>query len=144
MIAVDTNLLVYAHRRESRHHDTCRALIRSLAEGRARWAIPWPCMYEFFGVVTHPRIWKDTASTPAQATAQIEAWTRSPSLSLLHEQDGFVDVLLELTRQPRVRGPIVHDARIAALCLAHGVETLLTKDRDFQLFPRLRTEDPTS
>jgi predicted nucleic acid-binding protein len=64
MIAVDTNLLVYAHRRESRYHGACSALIRSLAEGDARWAIPWPCVFEFFSVVTNPRIWKDAASTP--------------------------------------------------------------------------------
>jgi hypothetical protein len=31
-------------------------------------------------------------------------------------------------RRPRVRGPIVHDARVAALRLAHGVEKLLTRD----------------
>jgi len=143
MIAVDTNLLVYAHRRESRYHETCRALISSLAEGHSRWAIPWPCIYEFFSVVTNPRIWKDAATTPAQAGLQIEAWLKSPTLSLLNESETFADVLLPVIQQPRVRGPIAHDARIAALCLAHGVEVLLTKDRDFQLFPRLITRDPT-
>lgn len=144
MIAVDTNLLVYAHRRESRYHASCAGLIRSLAEGDSRWAIPWPCIYEFFSVVTHPRIWKDAATTPAQAATQIDAWFKSPTLSLLNENETFADVLLSVIRQPRVRGPIVHDARIAALCLAHGVEVLLTKDRDFQLFPRLVTRDPTA
>jgi predicted nucleic acid-binding protein len=66
----------------------------------------------------------------------------SPSLVLLAEPDDFQDVLLRLLRQPRIRGPIVHDARVAALCLAHGVEVLLTRDRDFQLFPQLKTADP--
>jgi uncharacterized protein len=45
-------------------------------------------------------------------------------------------------RRPRVRGPIIHDARVAAICLAHGVEKLLTRDRDFSLFPELVKEDP--
>ena len=144
MIAVDTNLLVYAHRRESRYHEACSGLIRSLAEGDSRWAIPWPCIYEFFSVVTNPRIWKDTASTPAQAGIQIEAWLKSPTLSLLNETETLADVVLPMIQQPRVRGAIVHDARIAALCLAHGVEVLLTKDRDFQLFPKLNTRDPTA
>ena len=143
MIAVDTNLLVYAHRRESRFHQTCTELIRSLAEGELRWAIPWPCIYEFFSVVTNPRIWKDNASSPAEAGRQIQAWLRSPTLMLLNENETFGAVLLPLIQHPRVRGPIVHDARIAALCLAHGVEVLLTKDRDFQLFPRLVCKDPT-
>ena len=143
MIAVDTNLLVYAHRRESRFHQTCTELIRSLAEGELRWAIPWPCIYEFFSVVTNPRICKDNASSPAEAGRQIQAWLRSPTLMLLNENETFGAVLLPLIQHPRVRGPIVHDARIAALCLAHGVEVLLTKDRDFQLFPRLVCKDPT-
>lgn len=143
MIAVDTNVLVYAHRRESRYHEICSALITSLAEGGSRWAIPWPCIYEFFSVVTNPRIWKDAASTPVQAGMQIEAWLQSPTLELLRETDTFADVLLALIRLPRVRGPIVHDARVAALCLAHGVEVLLTKDRDFRIFSKLITRDPT-
>jgi predicted nucleic acid-binding protein len=75
---------------------------------------------------------------------QIEAWLKSPALALLNENEHFADLLLPMIQQPRIRGPIVHDARIAALCIAHGVEMLLTKDRDFQLFPRLVTRDPTA
>ena len=58
MIAGDTNLLVYAHRRESRLHEAASSLLRGLAEGNDVWAIPWPCCYEFLSVVTNPRIWK--------------------------------------------------------------------------------------
>jgi toxin-antitoxin system PIN domain toxin len=144
LIAVDTNLLVYAHRRESSYHQQANDLLRGLAEGNARWAIPWPCIYEFFSVVTNPRIWKAAASTPIEASAQVEAWIDSPGLSLLSETEEFSTVLLGLMRQPRVRGPIIHDARIAALCLAHGVEELLSRDRDFQLFAQLKTRDPLS
>jgi toxin-antitoxin system PIN domain toxin len=143
VIAVDTNILVYAHRRESRFHGLCYDVIASFAEGRARWSIPWPCVYEFFSVVTNTRIWKESASTPAEARAQIDAWFKSPSLLLLNETDAFSEILLPIVEHPRVRGPIIHDARIAALCLAHGVEELLTKDRDFHLFPKLVTRDPT-
>lgn len=142
MIAVDTNILVYAHRRESAHHDRAMALVRELAEGGEPWAIPWPCAYEFFSVVTDARIWKDAASTPDQAWEQIAAWTASPTLALLCEPDDFVRSLECFVRRPRVRGPVVHDARIAALCVGHGVRELLTADRDFSLFPELRTRNP--
>ena len=142
MIAVDTNLLVYAHRKESRHHSVARDLMRALAEGQATWAIPWPCLYEFFSVTTNPRIWKDAASDPTQAWAQVEAWTGSPTSTLLSETEDFLLVLRELVLRPRVRGPIVHDARVAAICIAHGVEELLTADRDFALFPELTTRNP--
>jgi uncharacterized protein len=141
LIAVDTNVLVYAHRREAKEHVRAAALLQELAGGSAGWAIPWPCIYEFFSVVTNPRIWKATATAPAQAWRQLEAWLAAPSLVLLTEPDGFAAVLKPLL-SARVRGPIIHDARIAALCLAHGVEVLLSRDRDFSLFPDLSIENP--
>ena len=144
MIAVDTNVLVYAHRKEAPEHAAALERVRQLAEGRDRWALPWPCVYEFFGVVTNVRIWKEKASTQAQAWSQIAAWSESPSVTMLSETDDFVDVLETFVCRDRVRGPIVHDARIAALCIAHGVEALLSRDRDFSLFPELTSIDPFS
>jgi toxin-antitoxin system PIN domain toxin len=142
MIALDTNLLVYAHRRESRHHGAAAHIVRALAEGSDRWAIPWPCVYEFFSVVTSPRIWKEAASSPDQAWRQIDAWTASPSVALLAETEDFASLLERFARRPRVRGPIIHDARVAAICVAHGVAELLTADRDFSLFPELPARNP--
>ena len=142
MIAGDTNLLVYAHRRESRLHEAASSLLRGLAEGNDVWAIPWPCCYEFLSVVTNPRIWKDSATTPEQSWRQLAAWLASPSVRLIGETEGFPEILEGLVRRPRVIGRVVHDARIAAICVAHGVETLLTRDRDFSLFPELKMRDP--
>jgi predicted nucleic acid-binding protein len=77
-----------------------------------------------------------------KAWAQIEAWLGSPSVHVLSETDNFASVLSGFVRRPRVRGPIVHDARVAALCVAHGVEALLTRDRDFSLFGELSVRNP--
>jgi uncharacterized protein len=140
--AVDTNILVYAHRREAREHAIAFQRLGALAAGADPWAIPWPCVYEFFSVATNARIWKEHASTPDQAWAQVSAWTAAPNVRLLGETDDFTEVLSSLVRRPRVRGPLVHDARVAALCLAHGVEALLSRDRDFSSFPELVVEDP--
>jgi uncharacterized protein len=141
VFAVDTNILVYAHRRAAAEHAPAFGLLRSLCEGADAWAIPWPCVYEFYSVVTNPKIWKDAASTPAEAWRQLRAWMDAPSLHLLAEPEGFDSVLAPLLHA-RVRGPRVHDARIAALCLAHGVEGLYSRDRDFSLFPELAIVDP--
>lgn len=142
MIAVDTNLLVYAHRRESRSHEAAREVLRELSEGDRVWAIPWPCCYEFLSVVTNHRIWREAATPPQLAWQQLEAWMLSPGNRLLGETDDFLEILGVLVQRSRVRGAIVHDARIAAICLAHGVEFLLTRDRDFSLFPELNRRDP--
>ena len=58
MIAVDTNILVYAHRQDSEWHPSAARVIRGLAEGTSAWAIPWPCVHEFLAVATHPRIFR--------------------------------------------------------------------------------------
>lgn len=142
MLAIDTNLLVYAHRRESCMHEPAHVLVRALAEGEEAWAIPWPCCYEFLSVVTNRRIWKDDATTPERAWRQLHAWAASPSNRLLGETDDFLEILSGFVQRPRVRGAIVHDARVATICVAHGAEALLTRDRDFSLFPELRTRDP--
>ena len=142
MIALDTNLLVYAHRSESRFHAEAASIVRDLAEGDNPWAIPWPCCYEFLSVVTNRRIWENTATSQEQAWRQLIAWTASPSMRLIGETDDFLQILERFVQHPRVRGGVIHDARIAAICVAHGAEALLTRDRDFALFPELRTRDP--
>jgi toxin-antitoxin system PIN domain toxin len=132
VIAVDTNLLVYAHRSDSTFHSPARDLLKQLAEG-ARWAIPWPCLYEFFGVVTHPRVYRP-ASSVTQALRQVDAWLASPALSLLGEGVDGWSTLRGVVETRKVVGPAVHDARIVSLCLQHGVTELWSCDRDFSRF----------
>lgn len=141
MIAVDTNLLVFAHRRDSSFHSSAKDLVTELAEDRAAWAIPWPCLHEFHDIVTHPRIYAPP-STPEQSIAQIEAWLASPTLQLLSENEMHWPELRGLLGKAKVQGPLVHDARIAALCLSHGVRELWSADRDFGRFPRLHVKNP--
>jgi toxin-antitoxin system PIN domain toxin len=138
--AVDTNVLVYAHRIDSSFHAPARALLRSLAEGVEPWAIPWPCIHEFLAVVTNSRIWKQP-TPPETALAAVAAWRESPKLYLLAEDDAYWPVLESLVRESKVQGAKLHDARIAALAIHHRVDTLLTADRDFSRFPRLRTKN---
>jgi len=141
VIAVDSNVLVYAHRRDSSWHQPASARIRELAEGRATWAIPWSCLHEFYAIVTHPRIY-DPPSPTGQAAAQIDAWLGSPSLHLLAETESYWSSLRDVLQAGDVAGARIHDARIAALCIAHGVRELWTADRDFSRFPALRTRNP--
>lgn len=141
MIAVDTNVLVHAHRMESPWFEPASGRIRELAEGATRWAIPWPCVHEFLSTVTSPRIFKPP--TPlARALEQVEIWLESPSLVLLGELGDHWTELSRIVTESDVIGPKIHDARIATLCRQHGVRVLWTADRDFSRFPWLRTENP--
>jgi toxin-antitoxin system PIN domain toxin len=141
VIAVDTNILVYAHREDAPWHDAAYRGIAGLAESRAAWAIPWPCIHEFLAIVTHTRIF-DPPSPLARAVRQVEAWLESPSLVLLGEAEGYWPGLRRLLEAGHISGPRVHDARIAALCLGHGVRELWSADRDFSRFPDLPVRNP--
>lgn len=141
MIALDTNILVYAHRRDSAWHEAASRLVRQLAEGPATWAIPWPCLHEFLAIATHPRIF-DPPTSPGMAIDQVDAWLDSPTVVLLAESAHYWQALCGLITRARVTGPAVHDARIAALCLHHGVRELWSADRDFSGFPDLATRNP--
>lgn len=141
MIAVDTNLLVHAHQREASFHTRARESIRQLAEAPAPWAICLHSFIEFYAITTHPKIWKKP-SAPAEAFSQIEAWRESPSLRVLSDSPGLLDRLQDLAVAAHVRGGMIHDARIAAACLAAGVAEFWTVDRDFSRFPNLKIRNP--
>jgi toxin-antitoxin system PIN domain toxin len=141
LIAVDTNILVYAHRGDSPWHRAASTCLRELAQGAASWGLPWPCIHEFLAIVTHPRIYAPP-STTGQAVKQVRAWLDSPTVVPLGEATGYWDQLQSLLERSKVAGPRVHDARIAAICLLHGVRELWTADRDFGMFPELNTRNP--
>lgn len=141
MIALDTNILVYAHREDAPFHAAASRCVAELAEGRASWAIPWPCLHEFLAIVTHPRIY--SLPTPMSAALdQVEAWIESPMLVLLMESEQHWPALRTLLSSSRVVGAQVHDARVAALCRQHGVRELWSADRDFNRFSELKVVNP--
>jgi uncharacterized protein len=141
VIAVDTNILVYAHRADSPFHDRARAALESLAAGARPWAIPWPCAHEFFAVVTHPRIYR-TATPADTAFAQLRALAAVANLAFIAEADDYLVHLEPLALAARIHGGAINDARVAAICLSHGVAELWSADRDFMRFPALKTRNP--
>jgi len=141
MIALDSNILVYSVREDSPWHQTALACVRGLAEGPAVWAIPWPSVHEFLAVITHPRIYQPP--TPLKdALRQVDYWMESPTLRLLGEGPGYWERLKDSLEAGKAAGPLVHDARIAALCQAHAVRELWSADRDYSRFGGLRVRNP--
>jgi uncharacterized protein len=141
MIALDTNVLVHAHRTDSDHHAPALAALNTLVESGDRFAVPMPCVHEFLAVVTHPRVYAPP-STPAKALEAMAGLAELPRIVMLAEAPDHLARLTRLIVASGVRGPKVHDARIAAICLSNGVTELWTADRDFSYFPELRTRNP--
>jgi toxin-antitoxin system PIN domain toxin len=141
VIAVDTNILVYAHREDSPWHETALARVTSLANSGAPWAIAWPSIHEFIAIVTHPKIY-DPPTPLAIALDALRAWQASESLRLLGEGPGYFETLAQQASAGKIRGPKIHDARIASICIHHGVRKLWSAARDFTSFPDLVCQNP--
>ena len=141
MIAVDTNILVYAHREECEFYGAAASCMVLLAEGAQPWGIPVSCLHEFLAVVTNPKVFAPPSTTD-QALGQIAAWLASPQASVLHSGQQHVAVLSDLSRKAKLKGGQFHDARIAAICLENAVAVLWTADRDFGRFKTLKTVNP--
>ena len=133
MIAIDTNVLVYAHRAETRLHAIAMTRLRNLVEGGAPWALPVFCIGEFVRVVTHARIFHPpTTLEPAlDFLAQVLG---SPSARLLVPGPTFPTLFAEACRDGNVQGNLAFDAQVVAVCREHGVSEILTEDRDFSRF----------
>jgi hypothetical protein len=141
MIAVDTNILVYAEITSSEHHEVALARARALTKGATRWALPWPCVYEFLRIVTHPRVYHPPVP-PAIARADMARFLASPSLVLLSETARHAEVLDAVLTESGVTGNLVYDAHIVALCREHGVREILTADGDFRRLSGIKITNP--
>lgn len=136
MIAIDTNILVYAHRDSFPLHAIAARRLRELAEGPVPWALPIFCIGEFCRVVTHSRVLSPPSSMDTALLA-IERLLAAPSTRLLLPGETFVHHFETCVRQAGATGNLVFDAQIAAVCREHGVNRLLTADRDFARFAEL-------
>ena len=141
MTAVDSNILIYAHRQDSGWFEPARQRLHDLAESEAPWAIPWPCIHEFVGIVSNPKVFKQP-STLEEAFGQVETWFASPHLRMLSERVSYWAVLKRTALAGQIGGPRIHDARIHAICLENGVTTLWSADRDFNRFAGLKIVNP--
>lgn len=141
MKAIDTTVLLFAEQRTHRHHLRAKALLEELATGATPWAIPWPCVYEFLRLVTHPRVFHPPMPL-ATARRDLDVILASPSLVLLGETERHADVLRALLKATPASGNHLQLAHVAALCREHGVAEILSADLDLLRFQGLRVVNP--
>jgi uncharacterized protein len=141
VVAVDTNILVHAHRRGTVHHEEALALLAALSEGPAPYALFWPSLYEFLRVVTHHRVF-DPPSTVVEALEAVRDLLAPPVVRVLSETARHPMLLARVVQESRVSGNLVHDAHLVALALEHGVHEILTLDGDFARFAQIASRNP--
>ncbi len=133
MIAVDSNILIYAHNRSSPFHEKAKIHIQSLANSSIRWGIPVPCVGEFLRVITHRSVFINPF-TVDEAMLALDQLLQAPNLKLLHPTANFLALLTSAIKEANATSNLIQDAQIVAVCRGNGVTTLLTEDRDFEQF----------
>jgi hypothetical protein len=142
MIAIDANVLVYARRKDVPEHERAAIVFARLARGRDPWAIPWPCIYEYLKVVTHPRIF--VQPTPmSRALEDLDTVLALPTLRLLGQRGNHYNALRSSLALSDTAGSGVYDASIAALCVEHGIGEFWTVNtKHFDRFTGLKIHNP--
>jgi hypothetical protein len=141
VVAIDTNILVAAHRRGVPHHQDALALISRLAEDEVPFALFWPSLYEFLRVVTHHRVF-DPPSTVQEALEALEDFLAPPAVRIVSETPVHPALVRRVISEAGVTGNLVHDAHLVALALEHGIHEILTLDADFRRFPHVSSRNP--
>jgi toxin-antitoxin system PIN domain toxin len=139
MIALDTNLLVYAHRSATAEHHRARAAIERAAAASG-WGFAATVVAEFWSVVTHPAAGGRPSTTrearrflSALADAGAEVW--SPGA-------GFGLRLAQLADDLHVSGNRIFDLQIALCAFENGARELWSHDTRFVTIPGLRRVQP--
>lgn len=139
MIALDTNLLVYAHRAATREHRAARGAIERAAVSDA-WGFAAPVVGEFWAVVTHPAA-SGRPSTPHEALRFLSALVRAGA-TVWTPGAGFGVRLAQLAADLGVSGNRVFDLQIALCAFEGGARELWSHDARFVTVPGLRLVAP--
>ena len=141
MIAVDSNLLVYAHRAAVAEHRAARRAIERASRDPRGWGVTLPSVAEFWSVVTHPAS-RGRASTPREARAFLGSLLTHGGAQLWLPRHGFWERLAEMAIEIGVQGPRIFDLQIALTAFDNGAVEMWTHDGRFVAFPGLRVHDP--
>jgi hypothetical protein len=139
VIAIDTNVLIYAHRSETERHDRALERLKVLAEADAPWGLPVFCIAEFVRVVTHLRVFTPPSELRT-ALDFVDRLIESPSVRLLLPGETYPSRFRSVCELAEVRGNLAFDAQIAASCIEHGVHAIITADRDFARFATIKPQ----
>jgi uncharacterized protein len=142
VIAVDTNILVYAADADSQWHAGSRNWIERRRSQPDAWYVTWPILYEFMRVTTHPRVLRRPWSI-AEAWGFVSTLLGSPGLAVLVATERHAAVAAQVIAElPWLSGNLIHDAHTAILMREHGVAKICTRDADFHRFSFLEVVDP--
>lgn len=140
MIALDTNILIYAHRAAVPEHRAAVRAIELAADGPLGWAIPFPCIAEFWAVVTHPAA-SGRPSKPREAEGFLDNLVAAGA-KILYPRSGAMARLCKLAVRLDVQGARFFDLQIGLTCQEAGAREIWSHDHNFIAVPGLVVNDP--
>jgi uncharacterized protein len=141
MVLVDTNVLIYAHRRDAERHQEYKAWMQAMVNGLEPYAVSDFALTGMVRVVTNPKIYPHDAATINEALAFAGQVRNQPHAHVISPGPSFWEIFARLCQQVNARAKLVPDAYLAALAIEHGCEFIST-DSDFRRFPGLRWRHP--
>ena len=140
---IDTNIFIYCADVTSPLHGTALSFLRAQIETNDTLYLPWPVVYSFLRIVTHPGIFENPLS-PAEAVENIDQLTSRPNVEMLSSTEASWHIYQHIHQELKLRGNIIPDAQIVSILAANGIRTLYTNDRDFWKFTELQPVNPFS
>lgn len=136
----DVNVLVYAHRAETAHHEACRKWIEEVLNGDQAYSMSDLVLSGFIRVVTHPKVF-NRPSALEDAMTFVAQVRDQPHCIHIGPGPRHWDIFHRLCIETHVKGNLVPDAYFAAMAIESGCEWVST-DRDFSRFKGLRWRQP--
>jgi toxin-antitoxin system PIN domain toxin len=137
---LDANLLLYAVDEESARHERARDWLEQTLSGDRRVGFPWQTLSAFIRIATHPRAMRSPLSS-IEAWQYVEDWLAAPTAWIPQPGHGYRQILRRLVCELDLRGNLVSDAMLAALCIEHGVP-IASADSDFARFREITWINP--
>ena len=140
MILIDVNVLVYAHRPDSKNHEKYRKWLEETLNSGLLCGLSDVALTGMVRVITHPRIFPDP--TPTDLALDFANQLREhPACVQVSPGERHWEIFTRLCKQVEAKGNLVSDAYFAALAIESGGEWITT-DRDYSRFPGLRWRHP--
>ena len=140
MVIIDANILLYAYNEDSPEHKRAYAWLSDAPSRREVLGFSWLVILAFLRISTNPRLFSVPLSV-AEAQTAVQGFLDAPNVEVINPTSDHWDILKKIIRDGQVRGPLMMDAHLAALCIERDA-TLATNDRDFMRFPGLKTINP--
>lgn len=116
-IFFDTNVLVYAHDKDSSFHADSASLLQLVFSGEVRGIIAEQNIIELYRVLTNPVAMRKKPLTSLQAANLISQTYRSGIFEVVYPNSSTTDKVLQLAIDGNVTSAKIFDTRLAAIIL---------------------------